>query len=1015
MRTLHQRTGRSALALAASLTLAAAAQAAGDVVAIKAGTIIPGGDAAPISDGVVVTEDGKIVAIGKAGEVVVPPLAETLDYGATAVVIPGLVAADSGYTSSVPGPRTADPTVLAIDKFDPYSSLVSALRSGITTVYLAPARGRLIAGQGAVVKTGGGEPGEAEGRVLLETAGLHGSISDEARRTPGYWEPPVPATVDKGLGVAVRQLPRTTMGAEIAIRELMALAGGDASLEEQYGDLAGPALAKAIEAQLVWRMGAESPGEVRTLLDLAEEFNLPMVIDGASGAAGMAEEIAAARVPVIARPWYRAASNFGKGETADWPTYDTIARLAGEGVKVAIASPQRLGTSDLRFAAALAMRGGLSEEAALRGITLTAAEVLGVADRVGSLAPGKDADLVVMTGSPLSTGSTVLATIVGGDVAWTPEMTVASPGSAASKKGVKRGPAVPGLKPAPPVVISVDELHLGDGEILSPGEVLLRGGKIAEVGSRVARPAGASVVRARAAMPGMIDAYGHLGTEGSNRAFSTRFDTTRILEPGDYADREVAKHGVTTVNMISRNVGGLTPSTAYKPAARSFDTLVVEPVSAVRIGWDSNIIATSGGFVRQTLARAKKYADDWDKYEAAMAKWTPPAEEESSEDADEKDDDEDGDKKDKDGDSKKKKKKKKRDPAKPVTGVFEGYLTLEGDDGAEESARFRFEEAADGTITGSLRLARFDELLELEGQREEYDVTLTVETSDGDWTAELAQIYSNDPKPKKDKKAKKASKSDDDEDKEKKEKDDEDGDGDDDKVETYLRGELNDAAGDAIGKLDVTQTSSEFKRIKRPEIEPDEETKRKRAPKGMPKKPNTDPDLEVFRRAMKGQAAVLVSVDRKDQVLACVEAFEAYGIKPVLFDSDEAHLVADRIAGRVSGALVPRNKMTVTTGGKTRNRMVELSSAGIPVAFLSQAEEGAAELGVLAAMAVARGLSPVAAMRGLTSDAAAMLRIDGRVGTLAPGKDGDVVLMDGSPLEVSSSVTRVFVNGRPVR
>ena len=83
----------------------------------------------------------------------------------------------------------------------------------------------------------------------------------------------------------------------------------------------------------------------------------------------------------------------------------------------------------------------------------------------------------------------------------------------------------------------------GDGEIVAPGQVLLVDGKIAEVGRKVGHPGGAVVVRGKAAMPGMIDALGHLGLEGSTRVPATRFELKRIVEPGDRTDERVAKSG----------------------------------------------------------------------------------------------------------------------------------------------------------------------------------------------------------------------------------------------------------------------------------------------------------------------------------------------------------------------------------------------------------------------------------------------------------------------------------------
>ena len=244
---------------------------------------------------------------------------------------------------------------------------------------------------------------------------------------------------------------------------------------------------------------------MRAILDASKRFGF-LVVDGASRAAP-GRDLAAAGVAVIARPTTRARST-GKSETSDWPTYGSIARLAGEGVHVAIASPGSARPSSAP--AALAMRGGLSEEAALAGITQNAADVLGVGDRVGSLAPGKDADMVVMSGSPMSTGSSVMATFVNGHLAWSPAL--AKP--AAPKGGVRRPKN--STEPAGAVVISVDELHVGDGHVLTPGEVLLVDGKVASVGRRVRAPPGPRRPRSRG-HAGMIDAYGHLGTEGGNR------------------------------------------------------------------------------------------------------------------------------------------------------------------------------------------------------------------------------------------------------------------------------------------------------------------------------------------------------------------------------------------------------------------------------------------------------------------------------------------------------------------
>ncbi len=942
------------LELLLTSALAVAAAPSGDVVAVQAGTLHLVEDGRVVTGGgTILVRDGKIVAAGPTAEVELPPGARVVDYGPDAVIAPGLVAADSRIAGGPPSDRTADPLVRAADAFDPYSSYVSLLEQGVTTAYVAPARGRLIAGQGAAVKLGA-RPGDS--KILVESTGLSGAISAEARNTPGYWEPPVPATVDVGLGVARKQLPRTTMGAILALRELLALAGGSGDPEE-YGEETGPALAELLARHAVWRMGAVEENEIRALLEFFREQGLPLVIDGAREAGKFAKEIAAAGASVILDVdivQSSALRDLGKGEDDPWPSYEAAARLAAAGVRFAVAPST--GGPELRLAARLASRGGMNEEVALRAITLSPAEILGVDDRVGSIAPGKDADFVVLNGPPLLATSSVTATWVEGEVAWKASETAAT-------------------------VVEVDELHVGDGQVLSPGQLLMEDGRIVEVGRRVAHPLGATVVRGRAAMPGMIDARGHLGLEGSTKSAKPGFPLRRLLEPGDFADRRVAQAGVTTVVLTPRSVGSNgTPAMAYKPAGEDVERMLVEDPAAIHLVWSNPNRLKAGEAVRKLLEKAVEYKRKWDEYEKALAAWTPPptaeeqkAGEEKAENGEEGNGDDEGSAGG-DEDDKGKKKRRKKDeppPALPVTGVWEATLTAEG----REPTRLRLRLLeTDGRIEGSLRCDLVsDELVELEGRREEYAVTLEGRTARGPVTV------SGEAKEKK------------------------------------LTGKV--VYGEMTLEFEAEQKSDVYEVVRRPERRREKPPERKKEPKGKPKAPSVDETLEPLRRAIEGEVAVVCQVDRADEILECVEAFEQAGIRPVLRGAADAWKVADRLRGRVAGVLLDGAVMYRDTREKNRrrNRYAELSSAGIPVAFQSGAEEGAAQLPLLAAYAVSQGMSPEGALRALTADAARMLGIEGRVGRLAAGLDADVILLDGSPLELDSSVQRVWVNGREVR
>ena len=916
------------------------------LVAVQAGTIyVAEGDRVIRGGATLLIRDGKVIGVGKTDEI--PSGARVVDYGPDAVIIPGLVAVSSGLGSTRASDRTAEPGLSAADQFDLYGSYASILAGGVTTAYIAPAQGRLIAGHGAVVKLGGAAGSD---RILKRSASIHGSISADARSTRGYWEPPVPATVDVGMGVERPQLPRTTMGAMIALGELLNLAA-EPSDSADYGPYAGTELAKLIEDKTTWRMRAESPGELRALVEFFKEHKLPLVVDGASAGGEMAAWLAENKVPVVvysnARP-NSGPRDRGKSKDAFWPDYELASKLDAAGAQIAVAQARGYSVRDLRFHATLARRGGLSADAALRAVTSNAAAILGVSDRVGSLTSGKDADLVVLNGDPLSSSSSVIATWVDGEVAYK-------------------------AKEAGSVVIEVEQLYLGDGEVLSPGQLLMEGGRILEVGRRVSHPPQCTVVRGAAAMPGMIDALGHLGLEGSSKVPPTRFKLAKIIEPGDFADRRVAQAGVTTVVMTPRGVSGSgAPAMAYKPAGTDVEAMVIADPAAIHLSWLNANRIDAGKGVKGLLAKGVDYKKKWDEYEAAIATWVPPAAE--VEDDAESDEDEDADEDEEKDDGKKKKKKKKKkgdEPAKPVTGVWIAHIEQEGADSIR--LRLQVEQSASGHLEGRLRCdAVSSDLVLVSGERVEHDLELSGRGSNG-----MVSLTGKT-------------------------------------EEGKLVGEL--VAGDSTYEFSATQESKEYvvaKRTSRYTPEPE----KAKAPKGMPKKPRLDGDLEPLRAALEGRGTIVVQVERSDEILACVDAFEAVGIKPVLRGADDAWKVADKITGRVKGILLSHRVMYSDSrmGLAQRNRYAELMHAGIDVAFHSGVEEGAAELPLMASYAVSQGMSPMGAIEALTAGAARMMSISDRVGMLRAGMDADVLLLDGDPLEISTQVQRVWVNGREVR
>jgi len=950
-----------------------ASASAGSTLVVRAGTIhlVEGGEVLA-GRATLIVRDGRLVAAGL--DLLAPPDAQVVDYGADAVIVPGLVAARSPFGLGEPSARTADAAVRAVDNFDPFSQgYAPDLAGGVTTAYISPAQGRLIAGQGAVIKLAGNDPQQ---RVVSASAAVQGSIEADARGVPGYWDVPIPASVDVGLGRAEPQLPGSLMGAIVALRELLAFARGQADHSELYGKRTGPELQALLRAGLPWRMQASSEAEIRALLGLAQAEKLPLVIEGAEQAGGLVDELARAKARVVLQVDVapgRPGRDLGRERDAHWPRYDVAARLAQAGVPFALATPDELRPRDLRFAAALASRGGLSEADALRAVTLSAAELIGAADRVGSLAPGKDADFVVLNGPPLEVTSSVLATWIEGEPVW-------------------KAPAEQGA-----VVIEVDELHIGDGTVLAPGQVLIVDGRIAEVGRRVGHPLGAVVVRGPAAMPGMIDATGYLGLEGSGKAPSTDFKLARIVAPADHLDRRVAKAGVTTVVLAPRgDTKSGTPMMAYKPAAEDLERMVVDDPVALRLLWTDRNRVDSGKDVKELLSKAVEYDQKWIEYEKALAEWeakphapAAPAEQAAegekqegasgqaeNKQADEKKSDEkkaeDKDSGAKEGKEGAKSKKKDDEPeVDPFAGIWESDVVVPP---WTDPSHLRLRLERDGSrVVGSLRCDAVSEtLIELAGTFAEGEVSVAGLGSRGE--------VSLRGKP----------------------------------VKGELEGEL--VLGAARVELKAKRTSTELPRAARSEKRR-EKKQEVPEPKDKPKAPGRDEKLEPLRRAIHGQAAVVVQVDRREEIRECVEAFERAGIRPVLYGAEDAWRMAGQIAGRVAGVLLSQQVLDGTPRGgleSVQNRFAVLEQHGIPIAFQSNAEEGAAELPLQASYAISMGLSPGGALRALCAGVARMFVIEDRVGLLAAGRDGDLLLLDGPPLDPRTSVLRAWVAGKEV-
>lgn len=398
------------IALCAML-LALAGTAAAQDIAVRGETVYPV-TAPPIENGVVLIEDGKIVAVGPAADVRIPDGVEVLE---AAVVTPGLIDAHSvvglaGYLNQqedqdeIEHSSAIQPELRAIDAYNPREPLIAWLRSfGITTVHTGHAPGEVISGQTMIVKTAGNTVGEA---VLVPFAMIAATLGEGA-------------VVGEG-GESGRTSPGNRSKAAAMLRaelveaqEYLARHGKDGDQEENGGrDLALEALGRVLRKEIPLLVTAQRHQDIMTALRIADEFDIRLILDGGAESYLVLDEIRAAGVPVIVHP--SMARAFGPLENM---SFTTPAKLRDAGIPFAFQSGFESYVPKTRvvlFEAAITLQHGLTSGQALAHLTIEAAKLLGIEDRVGSLERGKDGDLALYDGDPFEYTSHAVGTVIEG-------------------------------------------------------------------------------------------------------------------------------------------------------------------------------------------------------------------------------------------------------------------------------------------------------------------------------------------------------------------------------------------------------------------------------------------------------------------------------------------------------------------------------------------------------------------------------------------------------------------------
>lgn len=360
---------RAAIFLGLALAFGAHATEAQEATfALKAKRVLTGTGEA-LEPGVVLVEKGKIRAIGAQLEIPAGWAVHQHD----GVVMPGMVDAGAtlGGSALLEGHESLTPDLRVADGVDPWDPSFEAwLRAGVTTVHVMPPIGSVIPGVGAALKTGG----PAAGRIVSAELGLEVGLAPGARRR------------DRG--------PTSLQGSALALRDAFADPGAASSVQ------------RAARGELRVFAHVTTAGEVRLAAQLARELGWKASLVDPSMPHEALELVRATSFPLVLRPL-----DFGADERAR-RSYGALAATAHP---LAFASLARGGGDPgLRRGAALAVRAGLDRAIALRALTGGAAAVLGIEARVGTLAPGRDADLVWLDGDPLDLASRVIAVFIDG-------------------------------------------------------------------------------------------------------------------------------------------------------------------------------------------------------------------------------------------------------------------------------------------------------------------------------------------------------------------------------------------------------------------------------------------------------------------------------------------------------------------------------------------------------------------------------------------------------------------------
>lgn len=376
-------------------------------LAIKGGRVIPitqdadGRDQEWERGTVLIGDNGKILAVGAESDVEIPEGATIVDASGK-VVTPGFIDAHThvGIGELGVGREGADtnensdpctPQVRAIDATYPGDiAFNDALAAGITAVNVMPGSGNVIGGLAVLVKTYGMR---IDDMVVRHPTGLKAAMGENPKRN--YGDQKKMPTTRLGIAALMRE---NLVRAQNYLQKLDASNLANDPTKPFERDLKMEHIGFVLRGEIPMRWHAHRSDDILTALRIRDEFGFDMVLDHSTEAHLMPDELIERNIPAVVGPTLTAKYKVElKGRTLSTPGI-----LVRAGVKVALTTDHWVvAVQYLPLTLIMAVKEGLDRDQALKLVTINPAEIMGVADRIGSLATGKDADVVVWSGDPL--------------------------------------------------------------------------------------------------------------------------------------------------------------------------------------------------------------------------------------------------------------------------------------------------------------------------------------------------------------------------------------------------------------------------------------------------------------------------------------------------------------------------------------------------------------------------------------------------------------------------------------